>query len=497
MSDIFNVLVDPAAERAVLSGIFCYGEEAYLDVSDLISKPESFQIDVNQAIYQCYKHLFEKRESKSIDQASLISAANELSLDFIFSSPDNQSILRSVMHGQIRKENVRYMAARVQKLHIARMLRNQLSYAISDIEKITGQESVSKIISIAENTIFDFSSIINSGDENDEPELLHIGMREHLRERILNPVEQVGISSGYKYYDDYIGGGFRRKTVSLLGARTGIGKSLISDNIGFHVAYNLQIPVLYLDTEMSKEDHWYRVGANVSDNKIRDLETGKVSKDREGLNRIGPALEKIENSKFFYKNISGRPFEEILGIARRWIKQNVGFDKDGKVNDCLIIYDYIKMMSGEGISDSMQEFQVLGFMMTSLHNFAVKHDVPIFSLVQLNRDGIDKETTDVVSGSDRITWLSTNLAVYKPKSDEEIAMDGGPKFGTHKLIVIKSRHGGGTPYGDYLNLISVGERGRIVEANTHINLKKIRESGNTIEKPKEISENDIQSVPFV
>ena len=65
MSDIFNVLVDPAAERAVLSGIFCYGEEAYLDVSDLISKPESFQIDVNQAIYQCYKHLFEKRESKN------------------------------------------------------------------------------------------------------------------------------------------------------------------------------------------------------------------------------------------------------------------------------------------------------------------------------------------------------------------------------------------------------------------------------------------------
>lgn len=491
---MIDSLVDAAAERAVLSGIFSYGEECFLDVSDIITKPESFKIDINQAVYTCYQHLFNVREQKTIDQASLMSAASELNLNFLFDNQDNQSCIRAIMHGQVRKENVRYMAGRIQKLHIARMLKNQLSFAITDIENITGQESIDRILAIAENTVFDFSSLINRADGDDEPKLLAEGMREHLRERARNPVDQVGLSSGFKFYDDYIGGGFRRKTVSLLGARTGVGKSLICDNIGYHVSYNLQIPVLYLDTEMSTEDHWYRVGANVSDNKIKDLETGKFGQDKEAMLRVGEALNKLENAKFYYKNISGKPFEEILGIARRWLKQVVGYGEDGKLKDCLIIYDYIKMMSGEGISDSLQEFQVLGFMMTSLHNFAVKHDVPIFSLVQLNRDGIDKETTDVVSGSDRITWLSTNLAVYKPKSDEEIAMDGGLKFGTHKLIVIKSRHGGGTPYGDYLNMISIGEKGKILEGDTHINLKKKREIV-PIEKPKELSGN-VESIPF-
>lgn len=490
-------LVDLAGERAVLAGIYSYGEDAYLDVSDIIQQPTVFTDKTNEALWKCFSYLIEKRELKNIDQSSVLSAANELGFSYLFEKTEELSHVRSIFNSQVKLENVRFWAGQIRKLQIARMLKNQLSSAIFDIDKITGSESVDSIVAIAENAIFDFGELLNRADNDNEPQLIGDGLRAHLRHLAENPVTQVGISSGFKYYDDYIGGGFRRKTVSLLGARTGVGKSMISDNVALHVASKLNIPVLYLDTEMNNEDHWYRLSANLSDVRIRQIETGQFGQNRQDMLKIKGAIEILEGIPFYYKNISGKPFEETLSIMRRWLKQQVGFDEKGKIKDCLIIYDYVKMMSGENISAAMQEYQILGFMMTALHNFAVKHDVPIFSLVQLNRDGIDKETSDVVSGSDRIAWLATNISVFKPKSAEEIGVDGGIENGSHKLVTIKARHGGGTPFGDYLNIVMTGDRGRVVEGETHINLKKKAE--NVMEpNPSNVPEDvqQIDDVPF-
>ena len=50
------ILCDPASERAVLAGICNYGEDAYLDVADIVQE-SSFTIDSNEIIYKCLKYL--------------------------------------------------------------------------------------------------------------------------------------------------------------------------------------------------------------------------------------------------------------------------------------------------------------------------------------------------------------------------------------------------------------------------------------------------------
>ena len=100
--------------------------------------------------------------------------------------------------------------------------------------------------------------------------------------------------------------------------------------------------------------------------------------------------------------------------------------------DCVIFYDYLKLMDSQGMSQDMKEYQVLGFMMTQLHNFATKYKVPIVAFVQLNRDGITKESTDTASGSDRIIWLCSNFTIFNRKSDEE--SEDGPA-GNRKLLL--------------------------------------------------------------
>jgi replicative DNA helicase len=266
------------------------------------------------------------------------------------------------------------------------------------------------------------------------------------------------------------------------------GKSMLSVNIGLHISKELGIPVLYLDTEMSKEDHWSRMLSNLCQTKvtINDLEAGKYASNKLYKQSVRQAADILKKLPLDYLNVSGKPFEEIISIMRRWVTKNVGFDETGKRKDCVIIFDYMKMMSGEGLNDSLKEYQVLGFMMTALHNFAVRYDMPIVSFIQLNRDGIDKESTDVIAGSDRVLWLVTNFTVYKAKTAEEIA-DTGPQHGNRKLVPISARHGEGLEPGDYINVMFTGQFGRITEGETKLNLQR---------KHHDDIVDDVNDVPF-
>ena len=131
------------------------------------------------------------------------------------------------------------------------------------------------------------------------------------------------------------------------------------------------------------------------------------------MDNVQKAVDQLSNIPYSYATVAGKPFEQILNLIKRWIVQEVKTDENGKTNDCLIIYDYLKLMSSNSITNNIQEYQALGFQITSLHNLCVKLDIPCLSFVQLNRDGITKESTDAVSGSDRLIWLCTSLQYLK------------------------------------------------------------------------------------
>lgn len=107
--------------------------------------------------------------------------------------------------------------------------------------------------------------------------------------------------------------------------------------------------------------------------------------------------------------------------------------------------------------------------MTALHNLCVQLDIPCLLFIQLNRDGITKESTDAASGSDRIIWLCSNFSIYKIKSDEEIQEDGLEE-GNRKLVTLALRHGAGLQDGDWINMKFQGKYGRIVEGRTHLDI---------------------------
>ena len=137
-------------------------------------------------------------------------------------------------------------------------------------------------------------------------------------------------------------------------------------------------------------------------------------------------------------------------------------------------------MSSSSITNNHQEYQALGFQITSLHNLSVKYDFPCLSFVQLNRDGITRETTDTVSGSDRLIWLCTSFSIFKIKSPEELAEDG-PNAGNRKLVPVVCRHGPGMEDGNYINMRMLGEHARLNELRTRDEFRVAPDSDGAIE----------------
>lgn len=239
--------------------------------------------------------------------------------------------------------------------------------------------------------------------------------------------------------------------------------SSIGDNVAIYECEKIGIPVLMLDTEMSEEEHQDRLLANLSRVNISEIAEGRFVGNKYKEERIVNAAQRIKKMPYTYKSIAGKNFDEVLSIIRRWIYQDVGFE-NGRTKDCLVIYDYFKLMDSDQLGD-MQEFQAIGFQISDMHNFCVEYDVPVLSFVQLNRDGIDKELSSSISQSDRLVWLATTVAIFKEKSEEEITEDGELE-GNRKMILVKCRHGKGLDSGNYINMHMQGEFCSIIELRT-------------------------------
>ena len=162
------MLSDAPAERAILAGVCRYGSQAYYDVVDLIDV-SSFTIDSNCMIYSCLKHVMDQDDSTAIDLPVILSAAKEIGLHDLVSNREEIQHLSAIMNFPILMENIRKMAVKIRKLQIARMMYDQLEQTKEKYTQIKGDEPISDILGIAEESILDFTAML--AEVKDAPEM--------------------------------------------------------------------------------------------------------------------------------------------------------------------------------------------------------------------------------------------------------------------------------------------------------------------------------------
>lgn len=453
---------DLAMERAMLASLCQYGQDVLLDCNFLEISHFS---DNNQIIFQCIKSCIDN--DYKADITTIISTAKDLGYESIICKDEEISYIRSLFNMPIVRSNVPFYYEKLVKLEIIDDIKLKLAKANKQIDALNGSEPINDILSIVEGPFLELTAKIYN--DNNKIEKIGSDVSEYLEKLRDNIGSPIGVPTPFADYNTAIGGGLRRKCVDLIGARLKVGKSLFANATALHVSKNLGIPVLYLDTEMGKHDQQIRILANLAETPMTDILEGNFDFDK-----LSIAANDLQNIPYSYINISGQSFETILSVTRRWIHQEVGFNEDGTTKDCLVIYDYLKLMDSGSISNNLQEYQILGFQTTALHNFCVKYDIPCLAFVQLNRDGITKDSTDVIAGSDRIAQLCTSFSIFSVKSDEEQADDrakGLKRPFNRKLKPIVARHGGCLDDGDYINIMMDGKFGRLTQGPTRNNLE--------------------------
>jgi replicative DNA helicase len=302
---------------------------------------------------------------------------------------------------------------------------------VSTAEKI--EKFVSKNINTTSSELITgaeriFGEKINKYESDNEPKDFFADLEQKIELRGNEPTED-GIENPYpemrRFFGNYLPGG-----LYIFAAPAKTGKSTLLQDIQNKISKPNECVTLYLDTELILEEEQNRyVAANAEINEYY-IRTGKFRFDKNMTNGVRSLWPKVEQKKgcVYHLYVAGKPIDELLSICRRWYYKHV--KKGVKM---AIFLDYIKL-TGEKISDSWKEYQVIGEKVDKLKQLAQALHLPVIAAVQMNAQ-------QDVAMSNQIKWFCSMLGKLLKKEPNEIATYGD-KFGTHKLTITESRNQG-------------------------------------------------------
>ncbi len=458
------MLANVGIERAIISSLCQYGKDAMVEIEDVGVVAESFTLVTNQALFTSIKQLLDNKDK--IDQAMLFISIRDLGYGSLFDNKKDVEFVASLFSFPIRADNVRGFAVRLEKMALARKAITKHQEAIEALEQVTGVESVESIIQISENPIFDLILDI-SRTRDSGPSLLFEDIDELVQTLRNNRCDNIGIPTPWPTYNAAIGGGLRRGGVNLIGARPKIGKTTFAKEAILHITGPLKVPVLMLDTEMSGRDQAIRSLASCGEVPLDEIETGRFSKNRLYSQYIDNAALQLKNNKhFWYASIAGKPFDEVLATIRRWIVKTVGYDDNGVTNNCVVAYDYFKLMDSSQLNH-LKEYEAMGYQISRLTDFCKEFDFPCLAFVQLNRQ-------NDISQSDRLRWLCHSYSQFMLKDPQE-RVDDGPAGGNRKVQVMDTRYGPGLSDGDYICMNFKGDVNQLTEIGLKSKLGEVED----------------------
>jgi len=218
-------------------------------------------------------------------------------------------------------------------------------------------------------------------------------------EELRNPA--LVIPSGHEKLDLAIGGGWRPKSLIMFGAATNVGKTLI---LG-HIAYKLieqGMDGLYITLEINQNVLANRIDANLSDIAMSDLSSNvdelmerviRKRKEREQLSKEDASVKPF--GRFIIKECPPG-FLNANGISAllRELQLKRGFRPK------FICVDYIGLMVPNGRAFSDNTYGKMKTITEELRAVGVMNNIPVFSAVQVNREGYNTTHVGLEKTSD-------------------------------------------------------------------------------------------------
>jgi len=429
-----SITSSPEVERNLLRGLIQH-EEVFSEI-DMLIKETDFCNELNYFLYCVIRNC--RRDGETLDKVILAHKIESLNVKFDSYHDNVYDYVENLTFGFISIESTLQSAQALLSMRVRRTIIEQAEKAI-EYTKTSGGVPFDKYIS-------EVDSILNSDvcalDSDDKPKNLFGDMEDVIEERGNNPVEEMGIKTPFKEWNNYFGG-LENGRIYAIVARPGQGKSSFLNYMLFYSSQINKIPALMLDTEMAFEEVQDRMAAALSGVPTWEIKTGNWRKNPDSVSALRELWPKVKNFNYEHMHVGNKSVDELISMARRW-----HFSSVGRGNPCMIGLDYIKL-TGEKTSANWAEHQAIGEKIDKIKRLALELECPIVTAMQMNRDGEKegREDATVVSTSDRLAWFADLVCLLKAKSETEFAADFGAEYGTHKLIPVKVRNQGKMAYG--------------------------------------------------
>jgi len=468
-------------EKQLLAGLL-KEPESLSEISNFISNSDFYskQSSLHSAIFRIIKQAIDAGDE--IDEIIIAQRVYEVGLSF----EDNlnpSDYIKSLSLRKVPKGNILKTAKELKKYTIRREILESSQEIAKKMKNISPESSYRDIVEVADNV---YNSRINLYEiGNDTPENIYEEMEALVEERGNNPVTEFGMMGPHAKINDIYGSLLRAGNITVIVARSGVGKTQFCMDYSTKVSLQYDVPVLHFDNgEMSKEELIMRQCAALSGVPMHLLENGKWRQaGQDVVDKVRAVWPRVKNLKFYYYNVGGMDVDSMVNTLKRFY-----YSKVGRGNQMVFSFDYIKTTSENNGNKS--EWQVVGEMVDKFKKCVQKeilHDgnpvIPMITSVQSNRYGITTNRTSqnivddesIVSLSDRITQFCSHMFILRSKTTDEVETEGG-RFGTHKLINVKARHLGSDIAGA-VEPVSIGDSLRKNAINLDFNNFNITERG--------------------
>jgi len=420
-------------ERHVLSGLLRH-PDVISEIDSFISAGD-FYHDVHQTIFCVIRDAVLANEK--VDKVLIANKITNLGI----ASKDDIEIfeyINSLCYTPINRGAVLEASKELVKVRVRREL-NETAEQIKSHTKSSSNETLEEIISKCDSI---YSEKVSSYTFEDNPENVFDDLEFKVEERGNNPQEDTGLATTYSEFNRLFGG-LRDGNVYAIVSRPAQGKTTFINDLCLGAAIKNNVPVLVLDTEMTTEEIQFRMAAANTGVPLWYLETGKWRNNEEMTKKVRQYFKDVKKHQYFHYHVRNKNVDEVCALIRRWHMKHVG-----RGNRCVIAYDYVKL-TGEKVNQNWAEHQAIGEKIDKLKRVAEEIKAPLITAMQMNRSGETHnrssgslvDDSSAISLSDRLQWFATFVAIFRRKTTDEIALDG-ERFGTHKLIPLKTRFQG-------------------------------------------------------
>ncbi len=412
-------------EKMVIGSIINNGTEAFSEAYKII-KSSMFYDDMNKHIFKVFEDMY--RAGKPIGLQYLVQEIKDRGEDSVYTP----GVIVGLLNEETGISNLEKQCRSIAEKYLMRHILSRSGDVQRRIYDNAPLDDILNELSLLDDEISNFFT----GDENGftMPEVLKETLKlQDIKINRYRTGENPGISTGFRILDNRIGG-FMPGTLTILGGRTGSGKTSLSIHFA-EIASKNKIPVLFFSFEMLVTQVGEILLSRNSGINRTILRDGKTTDDEISLihRQAITILEKMNFKVFDNPNYTVYQMESII---KRHVK---------RYGTAFVIVDYLQLVQVSPDEKKISREQQVSGISRNLKKIANSLKIPILALAQLNREaasGAEPQLKDLRESGAIEQDADAVLLLWKPAlSGFDFDLPGVNPEQVIRIKIAKNRHG--------------------------------------------------------